>query len=80
MRFEARPSPLLRLRAAGTYYVCQSLLKKGKGKCRNPRLNAKRFEKLIVDQIRENILTESNIKDLVKILDEEMDGIAKEQR
>ena len=29
-------------------------------------------EKLIVDEIRANVLTESNIRDLVKLLDEEM--------
>ena len=45
-----------------------------------PRLNAKRFEGLIVDRIRSNILTESNIRDLVRIVDEEMDGVAHEQR
>ena len=63
-----------------TYYVCHSLLKRGKGTCETPRLNAKNFEKLIVDEIRANILTESNIRDLVKLLDEEMDGLAREQR
>ena len=63
-----------------TYYVCHSLLKQGKGTCDTPRLNAKSFEKLIVNEIRENVLTESNIRDLVKLLDEEMDGIAREQR
>ena len=63
-----------------TYYVCHSLLKKGKGTCQTPRLNAKRFEGLIVGNIRENILTESNIRDLVKMVDEEMDGVAHEQR
>ena len=63
-----------------TYYVCHSLLKKGKGTCKTPRLNSKNFEGLIVSNIRENILTESNIRDLVKIVDEEMDGIAREQR
>ena len=31
-------------------------------------------------KIRENVLTESNIRALVKLVDEEMDGIAKEQR
>ena len=62
------------------YYVCQSLLKRGKEACDAPRLNARRFEGLIVDQIRNNILTESNIRDLVKLVGEEMDGIAKEQR
>ena len=63
-----------------TYYICHSLLKRGKGTCETPRLNAKNFEKLIVSEIRENVLTESNIRDLVKLLDEEMDGVAREQR
>ena len=63
-----------------TYYICHSLLKRGKGTCETPRLNAKSFEKLIVNEIRENVLTESNIRDLVKLLDEEMDGVAREQR
>ena len=56
------------------------LLKRGKGTCNTPRLNAKSFEKLIVNEIRENVLTESNIRDLVKLLDEEMDGVARDQR
>ena len=63
-----------------TYYICHSLLKRGKGTCKTPRLNAKSFEKLVVNEIRENVLTESNIRDLVKLLDEEMDGVARDQR
>ncbi len=63
-----------------TYYVCQSLLKQGSGTCDTPRLNARSFEGLIIEQLRENILTESNIRDLVRLLDEEMDGVAREQR
>ena len=63
-----------------TYYVCHSLLKRGSGTCKTPRLNAKSFEKRIVDEIRANVLTESNIRDLVQLLDEEMDGVALEQR
>ena len=43
-----------------TYYVCPSLLKQGRGACDTPRLNAKRFERMIIDNLRENILTESN--------------------
>ena len=62
------------------YYVCQSLLKQGSGACDAPRLNARKFEGMIVDQIRENILTGSNIRDLVRLVDEEMDGAAREQR
>ncbi len=63
-----------------TYYVCQTLMKRGSGTCKTPRLNSKRFEKLIIDQLRENILTETNIRDLVKLIDEETDSFVQEQR
>ena len=63
-----------------SYYVCQSVMKRGSGACDAPRLNARRFEELVVGKIRENVLTESNIRELVKLVDEEMDGVAKEQR
>ena len=63
-----------------TYYICHSLLKRGAGTCETPRLNARSFEKLVIGELRQNVLTESNIRDLVKLLDEEMDGIAREQR
>ena len=62
------------------YYVCNSLMKRGQGECDSPRLNARKFERQIMDQIRENILTESNIRELVRLVDEEMDGVAAEQR
>ena len=62
------------------YYVCQSLMKRGSGACDAPRLNARRFEEMVVGKIRENVLTESNIRELVKLVDEEMDGLAREQR
>ncbi len=64
---------------AFSYYVCQSLLKRGRKACEAPRLNARRFERLVVEQIRTNILTESNIRDLVRLVGEEMDGVAREQ-
>ena len=63
-----------------SYYVCQSVMKRGSGACDAPRLNARRFEEMVVGKIRENVLTESNIQALVKLVDEEMDGIAREQR
>ena len=63
-----------------TYYVCQSLMKRGSGTCKTPRLNAKKIENTIVDELRANVLTESNIRELVKHLDEEMDGAALEHR
>ena len=60
------------------YYVCQSIMKRGSGACDAPRLNARRFEEKVVGKIRENVLTESNIRELVKLVDEEMDGLARE--
>ena len=63
-----------------SYYVCQSLMKRGRGACDAPRLNARRFERLVVDQLRANVLTDSNIRDLVRLVGEELDGIAHEQR
>ena len=62
------------------YYVCQSLLKQGSKACSAPRLNARRFEKMVIDKIRSNVLTETNIRALVKIVDEQMDGAARQQR
>ncbi len=62
------------------YYVCQSIMKRGKDACVTPRLNARRFEQMIVDKIRTNILTEGSITELVRAVDEEMDGMASEQR
>ena len=48
-----------------TYYVCRSLLMKGRAYLQNPQAQREAsFEGLIVENIRENILTETNIRDL----------------
>ena len=62
------------------YYVCPSNIKIAKDACETPSINARRFEELVVNKIRANILTEGNIRALVKVVDEEMDGLAREQR
>ena len=62
------------------YYVCQSLMKQGKEACKTPRLAARRFEEMVVTKIRSNILTDGNIRALVKVVDEQMDGVAGDQR
>ena len=41
-------------------YVCHSLLKKGKGTYKTPKLSAKRFEELVIDKVRSNILPQSS--------------------
>ena len=55
-----------------------TLMKQGKGSCDAPRLNARRFEELIVERIRTNILAEGSIPDLVKAVDEAIDGMVAE--
>ena len=62
------------------YYVCQSIMKHGKDACNTPRLNARRFEELVVGKIRSNVLTDSNIRALLKVVDEQMDSVSREQR
>ena len=62
-----------------SYYVCQSIMKHGAGSCDSPRINARRFEEMVVGSIRSNILTEGNIRALVKVVDERMDGVTAEQ-
>ena len=62
------------------YYVCHSLLKRGKGTCDTPRLSARRFERTIIDQIRLNVLTDSNMRSLVEPVNEELDEVLQEQK
>ena len=63
-----------------SYYVCQSIMKQGKEACQIPRLNAPRLETLVIERIRSNFLTQSNVMELVGLVNEEMEGIASEQR
>lgn len=63
-----------------SYHVCQSLIKRGKETCNAPRLNARRFERQVIDKLRSSVLSESNIRGLVRLVDEEMDVVGREQR
>ena len=55
-------------------------MKRGSGGCDSPRLNARRFEELIVGRIRSSILTEGIMADLTKVFAQELDGVIREQR
>jgi site-specific DNA recombinase len=59
-----------------TYYVCGTLLKKGTGSCPSRYLNNQQFECLVIDKIKEHVLTTENLTRLVHIVNEEMDGLA----
>ena len=63
-----------------TYYVCQTLMKQGKGSCDAPRVNARRFEELVVERIWSNFLTVASIPNLVEAVDEEIDRMGAEHR
>ena len=62
------------------YYVCPTNIKIGNGACETPTLNARRFEQMVVNKIRSNILTEASIHALVKVVESEMGGVTREQR
>ena len=59
-----------------TFYVCGTLLKKGAGTCKAHYLNAPKFENLVIDKIKQRILTRENLRKLVSLVNEEMDAAA----
>jgi site-specific DNA recombinase len=57
-----------------SYYVCGTLDKKGAGSCQAKYLKTDRFEALVIDQIKKHILTPENLKELVEIVNRELDS------
>ena len=60
------------------YYICGTLFREGAGTCTARYLNAHRVEKFVVEKIRERILTEETIVELVTLVAEEIDAMAGE--
>ncbi len=60
------------------YYICGTLYREGAGTCEARYLNAPRVEDYIVQKIRERILTEETIIELVTLVAEEVDAVAAE--
>ena len=60
------------------YYVCGRLHRDGAGSCEAQYLNATKMEDFIVERIRERILTDETITELVTLVAEEVDGLAGE--
>ncbi len=61
-----------------SYYICGTLFREGAGTCSARYLNAPRVEDFVVDKIRERILTEETIVELVQLVAEEIDAMAGE--
>ena len=57
-----------------SYYVCGSLLKQGRGACETPYLSARKLESRVVDRIKDMVLTDQNLTELIKLVNEEMEG------
>ena len=60
------------------YYVCGKLYRDGVGACGARYLNASRMEDFIIDRIKERILTNETITELVTLVAEEVDATAGE--
>ncbi len=60
------------------YYICGTLFTEGAGTCSARYLNAPRVEEFVVEKIRERILTEETIVELVTLVAEEIDAMAGE--
>ena len=58
------------------YYICGTLFRKGARTCSARSLNARKVEDFIVEKIRERILTEETIVELVQLVAEETDAMA----
>ena len=57
-----------------SYYVCGTLIRKGAGACNAPYLPKVMFESLVIDAVKTHVLTEDNLRRLVALVREEMDG------
>ena len=60
------------------YYVCASLFREGAGACIARYLNTTKLEDFVIGKVRERILTEETITELVTLVAEEIDNIAGE--
>ena len=57
------------------YYICGTLHREGAGTCEARYLNAPKVEEFIVERVRERILTEETIVELVTLVAEEINAI-----
>ena len=64
------------------YYVCNRGFKQGKESCNARDLPKEKIEKLVIEQIKQKVLTPEYIEGLVKLVNEELDsthGLAKDK-
>jgi DNA invertase Pin-like site-specific DNA recombinase len=54
------------------YYMCGNARKRGRGVCQTPILPKGKIEGFVIDRIKQYILTEENLEELVKLTNEEL--------
>jgi site-specific DNA recombinase len=55
--------------------VCDTLDKKGSGSCPAKHLNTHKFKSLVIKQVKERILTRESLIDLIREINDEIDGL-----
>jgi len=63
-----------------SYYVCGTLAKRGAGSCPSLYLNSHKFEGIVINKIKDHILTRKNLVELVRIVNEELDTLSIEHK
>jgi len=54
------------------YYVCSSARRKGREVCDTPLLPKEKVEAFVIDRIKQNILTNENMEELIRLTNEEL--------
>jgi site-specific DNA recombinase len=57
-----------------TYYICSTLLRKGPHTCLARYIPSQKLERAVIEKIRERILTEANLMEMVRLVNEEIDA------
>ncbi len=61
-----------------SYYVCGTLDRRGAGACPSKYLNSRKFEGMVIDKIKEHVLTEEHLTKLVYLVNEQIDNGSRE--
>ena len=57
-----------------TYYVCNTISRKGAQTCAARYIPSKKLERIVIEKIREHILTEVNLVEMVRLVNEEIEA------
>jgi len=62
------------------YYMCGNARRRGREVCQTPLLPKDRIERFVIDRIKEYILTEENLEELVRLTNEELAQTCDDER